>query len=72
MARPKVEIRFTVEADFAAAIDAIALSEDKDRSVWIIETLTSDVKKVAHRMNVLYRMSRGNPLLSESAAGDSE
>jgi hypothetical protein len=30
------------------------------------------VKQVGHEANLLVRMSRGNPLLSESGAGDAE
>lgn len=70
MAADKTELRGMASVDLVSALDAIAISRDMDRTALVNEVLTKFVKQVSHEMNILYRMSRGNALLSELDADD--
>jgi hypothetical protein len=66
MASDKTELRGLVSSHLASALDAIALSRNMDRNAFVNQVLTSEVKRITHEANVLQRMLRGNPLMSES------
>lgn len=68
MAAEKTELRGLVSTHLAAALDAIALSRNMDRNAFVNQVLTAEVKRITHEANVLQRMLRGNPLMSESPA----
>ena len=72
MAADKTELRGMAPADLVAALDAIAISRDMDRTALVNQVLTKYVKQVAHEMNVLHRMARGNALLSADSAEDGD
>lgn len=72
MALEKTELRGMAPPELVAALDAIALSRDMDRTALVNSILTKYVKQVAHEMNVLHRMARGNALLSATLTGDAE
>ena len=59
-------------ADLVAALDAIAISRDMDRTALVNQVLTKFVKQVGHEATLLMRMARGNALLSPSGAEDAE
>ena len=65
MAADKAELRGLAPADLVAALDAIAVSRNMDRTTLVNKLLTISVQKIAHQSNVLQRMARGNALLSE-------
>ncbi|MEY4345267.1 MAG: hypothetical protein RL032_1099 [Pseudomonadota bacterium] len=70
MAADKTELRGMAPIDLVSALDAISISRDMDRTALVNEVLTKFVKQVAHEMNVLHRMARGNALLSADSAED--
>lgn len=72
MAAEKSELRGLAPTDLVAALDAIAVSHDIDRTALINAVLGAYVKKVAHRSIVLQRMSRGNALLTDASAPTQE
>lgn len=72
MALEKTELRGMAPPELVAALDAIAISRDMDRTALVNSILTKYVKQVAHEMNVLHRMARGNALLSATLTGDAE
>lgn len=72
MAADKTELRGMAPADLVAALDAIAISRDMDRTALVNQVLTKFVKQVGHEATLLMRMARGNALLSPSGAEDAE
>ncbi len=72
MAADKTELRGLAPVDLVAALDAIALSRNTDRTALVNKILEKEVRRIAHEMNVLHRMARGNALLSEPSAKDAE
>lgn len=50
------------------ALDAIALARGQDRTELVTHLLTRDVKQIVHEATLVSRMTRGNPLATESAA----
>lgn len=66
MAAEKTELRGLAPTDLVQALDAIALSRGMDRTTLINKMLTTEVKRIGHEMNLLQRMARGNPLLSDA------
>ena len=72
MAADKTELRGMAPPELVAALDAIAISRDMDRTALVNQVLTKFVKQVGHEATLLMRMARGNALLSPSSAEDAE
>lgn len=72
MAAEKTELRGMAPADLVAALDAIAISRDMDRTALVNQVLTRYVKQVGHEATLLMRMARGNALLSCDLAPESD
>lgn len=64
------ELRADAPADLVRALDALALSHDKNRTTYMVEILEKHVKAELHRVSVITSMLRGNPLLPESNRND--
>jgi len=60
------ELRADAPADLVRALDALALSHDKNRTTYMVEILEKHVKAELHRVTIVTSMLRGNPLLSDS------
>lgn len=60
------ELRADAPADLVRALDALALSHDKNRTTYMVEILEKHVKAELHRITIVNSMLRGNPLLSDS------
>jgi predicted transcriptional regulator len=60
------ELRADASADLVRALDALALSHDKNRTTYMVEILEKHVKAELHRVNIVTSMLRGNPLLSDT------
>jgi hypothetical protein len=61
------ELRGEAPAHLVAALDALALSNDMTRTAYVNEILARHVTKEMHKVTLLSRVLRGNPLLSESS-----
>lgn len=72
MAAEKTELRGMAPPELVAALDAIAISRDMDRTALVNQVLTKFVRQVGHEATLLMRMARGNALLSPDSAGDAE
>ena len=72
MAIEKTELRGQAPLELVQALDAIAQARGMDRTALVNKLLTREVKRIAHEMNLLHRMSRGNALLTEAPAPDSD
>lgn len=68
MASDKTELRGLVPVHLASALDAIALSRNMDRNAFVNQVLLAEVKRITCEANVLQRMLRGNPLMSDGSA----
>ena len=68
----KAELRGLVPVHLLQALDAIAIARGIDRTELVVRMLTADVKQVAHEATLFVRMTRGNPLVSESVAEQSK
>lgn len=68
MPSDKTELRGLVSTHLACALDAIALSRNMDRNAFVNQVLLAEVKRITSEANVLQRMLRGNPLMSEAPA----
>ena len=64
------ELRADAPADLVRALDALALSHDKNRTTCMVEILEKHVKAELHRVTIVHSMLRGNPLLSETHRND--
>ena len=60
------ELRADAPADLVRALDALALSHDKNRTTYMVEILEKHVKAELHRVTIVHSMLRGNPLLSDN------
>ena len=61
----KTELRGLAPTHLAQALDAIAMSKGMDRNTYVVQILEAEVKRVAHEANLLNRVLRGNPYLTE-------
>lgn len=68
----KGELRGLCPNDLLQALDAIAHSENLDRTAYVNKVLDEHVKAIAHKQILLSRMLRGNPYLQEPNGGMSE
>lgn len=59
------ELRADAPADLVRALDALALSHDKNRTTYMVEILEKHVKAELHRVSLVTNMLRGNPMLAE-------
>lgn len=59
------ELRADAPADLVRALDALALSHDKNRTSYMVEVLEKHVKAELHRVSIVTAMLRGNPLLPD-------
>ena len=59
------ELRVDMPTHILSALDALALTQDLDRSKYVTQKLTELVRHEIHKSNLLQSMLRGNPLLSE-------
>ena len=57
------ELRGDAPADLVSALDALALSNDMTRNAYVVDVLNRHVKKELHRVTLITRAMRGNPLL---------
>ena len=67
MATEKTELRQLSPTDLMTFLDAAALSRGMERARLINKILGRWAEEEAHRSNVLQRVARGNPLLSETS-----
>jgi hypothetical protein len=72
MAADKGELRGMVPLPLLQALDAIALARGLDRTALVERLLTADVKQICHEATLVSRMTRGNPLATESSADDNK
>lgn len=70
MAIDKGELRGMVPLPLLQALDALAIARGIDRTELVCRLLTADIKQISHESSLFVRMTRGNPLLSESDAED--
>jgi len=68
MAAEQKELRQLTPSDLLNFLDGAALARNMERSKLINKVLMQWAEQEAHRSNVLQRVARGNPLLSESSA----
>ena len=66
MAAEKTEVRGLMDTNLAAFLDASAMSRRMDRNSLINKICEKWAKEEAHRVTVIQRTCRSNPLLSES------
>ena len=64
------ELRADAPADLVRALDALALSHDKNRTTYMVEILEKHVKAELHRVTIVTSMLRGNPLLADTVRND--
>lgn len=62
----KTELRGMAPAALAEALDAIAMSEGKDRNTYVVEVLTAHVRTYLDQVSVVTNVLRGNPLFTEA------
>ena len=60
------ELRCDMDADVMRALDALALTNDLDRTKYVVKVLTSHVKLEIHKLSLMQAMLKGNSLLAES------
>lgn len=72
MAAEKIEIRFMVPTELAAALDAIAMADSMERNQLAIKWLFAGVRDYLHKSSMVHRSLRGNPLLAEADGKNSE
>lgn len=65
----KVELRGLAPAELATALDALALSQEKDRNSYVVEVLERHVRRELAKASLVTRVLRGNPLLAEASGG---
>ena len=66
------ELRGDAPADLVSALDALALSNDMTRNAYVVDVLNRHVKKELHRVTLITRAMRGNPMLPESIGGTAD
>jgi len=64
------ELRADAPADLVRALDALALSHDKNRTTYMVEILEKHVRNELHRVTIVTSMLRGNPMLAETGRSD--
>lgn len=62
----KTELRGMCPTALAEALDAIAMSEGKDRNTYVVEVLTSHVRSYLDQVSVVTNVLRGNPLYQDA------
>lgn len=65
MAADTKELRGDAPTHLVCALDVLALSNDMTRNAYVNEILARHVKKELHKVTVITRAMRGNPMLSE-------
>lgn len=65
----KVELRGMAPQPLAAALDALALSEDMDRNSYVVRVLEIHVRDELRKASLISKALRGNPLLAEADGG---
>ena len=60
------ELRGDAPTHLVAALDALALSNDMTRNAYVNDILARHVKKELHRVTVITRAMRGNPMLTDA------
>ncbi len=75
----KQELRGDAPVDLVYALDALAFSENMNRTAYVNKVLAAHVEVELHKASVLHSMLRDNPLLpqhnrrkSDQDRGDSE
>lgn len=68
----KVELRGLAPAELATALDALALSQEKDRNSYVVEVLERHVRRQLAKASLVTRVLRGNPLLGDVSGGTTE
>lgn len=61
----RVELRGLAPAPLAAALDALALSQNEDRNSYVVRVLDEHVREQLRKASLLSRVLRGNPLMAE-------
>lgn len=64
------ELRADAPSDLVRALDALALSHDKNRTTYMVEVLEKHVKAELHRVTIVTSMLRGNPMLPDGQRND--
>ena len=67
MASDTKELRGDAPTHLVSALDALAISRDMTRHAYCLEILEKHVVKELHKVTVIRRMMRGNPLLPDAA-----
>lgn len=65
MANETKELRGEAPHDLVCALDALALAADISRTAYVNRVLERHVTVELHRVSVLHKMLRGNPLLPD-------
>lgn len=66
MATDTKELRGDAPLELVTALDALALSLDVSRTVYVNQVLERHVRLELHRHSLLSNMLRGNPMLAEA------
>lgn len=66
------ELRGNCPKPLLAALDALAMARNLDRTAYVNQLLETHVADEVHKASVLVRTLRGNPFLPDDLGGTSE
>ena len=66
------ELRGNCPKPLLAALDALAMARNMDRTAYVNQLLEAHVADEVHKASVLVRTLRGNPFLPEEFGGTAE
>ena len=64
------EIRVNADADLVSAIDALAMAASMHTNAYMCRVLGCHVRDELHRVSVIHRTLKNNPLLTDSHGSD--
>ena len=69
-AQSNAELRQQVPIELLQIYDAIAIARNKPRHELVLEVLTKSADQWLHESTLIQRVTRGNPVFSDSDGGD--